>query len=586
MMASGKPVTTQEVEEALEQVVSHRSFASAARLRQLLEYVVLRELEGRGDELKEYSIGIDVLDKPAEFDPQTDSAVRVMLGRVRNALELYYATDGANDPVHIVIPRGGYQPLFERASSLPSSPVQEQQEPAGTDVTPGKPTRRSLWAALGIVGLGLLASWTWYSRTAPEPVVATAPQPETRIRLLVQHFQPQPANGAEPLTVRLAAGLSGELVSDMLVYPWMNVVQWPDSGEPLSDIASMKDQSNRFDYALSGTVAASDGNATVTVRLQDIPSLKVKWSRTWQQPIDGSSTTVEDFQRRMVTEIAGQLASEKGLLPELAIARKGPERQVDFSGFQCFLGMYQYWDVPTGPAHEQLRTCLEAAVARNPSYADAWAALTYIYIDEQRYRRNPRDGADSWTDATSALQKAMQLEPSNPVVLGAAMTLAIEQPDRDIDAFHKYGNRALELRPNDSFMLANYGMKRAIYLGEWTEGLELNRKAVALTVKPPAWYHLLPAFDAVRRPDDTGMIELTERLPLSHSVAANIMRAIAAHRAGRKDLLVRYVNLLHEDGITDPASAADYIRDRRFQPELGELLEQQFQAAFEAASTS
>jgi hypothetical protein len=70
MMASGKPVTTQEVEEALDQVVSHRSFASAARLRQLLEYVVLRELEGRGDELKEYSIGIDVLDKPAEFEPR------------------------------------------------------------------------------------------------------------------------------------------------------------------------------------------------------------------------------------------------------------------------------------------------------------------------------------------------------------------------------------------------------------------------------------------------------------------------------------------------------------------------------------
>lgn len=71
--------------------------------------------------------------------------------------------------------------------------------------------------------------------------------------------------------------------------------------------------------------------ASVTVRLQDIPSLKVKWSRTWQQPLDEAGTNVEDFQRRMVSEVTGQLASEKGILPELAVARKGSERQVDFS---------------------------------------------------------------------------------------------------------------------------------------------------------------------------------------------------------------------------------------------------------------
>ncbi len=585
MASINEPVTASEIETALSRVLEHRSFAGATRLRQLLEYVVMRQLEGQGEEIKEYSIAVDVLDKPADFDPQTDSIVRVMLGRVRNALELYYATDGASDPVHITIPRGGYQPQFERhpeGQAAPSavSAGQQATEPRG------KPTRRSLWTALGLIGLGLLAGWTMLQQSTHPPAPVTAAQPETRIRLLVQHLQPQPSGSPSQLTTRLAAGLSGELVSDMLVYPWMNIVQWPDSGEPLSGIASMKDMAGRFDYALSGTVATGDGQASVTVRLQDIPSLKVKWSRTWQQPLDGASTSVEDFQRRMVSEIAGQLASEKGILPELAIARKGPERQVDFSGFQCFLGMYQYWDVPTSAGHAQLRSCLQQAVARNPSYADAWAALAYIYIDEQRYGRNPRAGADAWADARAAVEKAISLEPTNPVVLGAAMTLAVERPDRDVTAFHAYGNRALALRPNDSFMLANYGMKRAIYLGEWEDGLEFNRKAIALTVDPPAWYLLLAAFDAVRRPGDAGMLELTERLPPSHSVAVNMMRAIAAHRASRRDLLSRYVELLREDGIADMAAALSYIRNRSFEPQLEKALETQLKAAFEAASTS
>ena len=584
MTSTDQAASADEIEQALARVLEHRSFAGASRLRQLLEYVVMRQLEGEGEEIKEYSIAVDVLDKPAGFDPQTDSIVRVMLGRVRNALELYYATDGAADPVHIVIPRGGYQPQFER--HVAPAPAGASSPGVQTTGPRGKPTRRSLWVVLGLAVVGLVAGWTLYQRAAPEPLQVTEPQPETRIRLLVQHLQPQPPASPSALTSRLAAGLSGELVSDMLVYPWMNIVQWPDAGEPLSDMASLKNAAGQFDYALSGTVATDGSMASVTVRLQDIPSLKVKWSRTWQQPLDGGGTGVEDFQRRMVSEIAGQLASEKGILPELAIARKGPERQVDFSGFQCFLGIYQYWDVPTSGGHAQLRGCLQQAVARNPSYADAWAALAYIYIDEQRYRRNPRDGADAWADAGAAVERAISLEPTNPVVLGAAMTLAVERPERDVAAFHAHGNRALALRPNDSFMLANYGMKRAIYLGEWQEGLELNRKAMALTIDPPAWYLLLDAFDALRRPDDTGMLALIERLPQSHSVAANMMRAIAAHRTGRRDLLVRYVEILRDDGITGLAEAAAYIRNRRFEPQLEQMLETQFNAAFEAAITS
>ena len=570
-----------DVADALARVAAHKSFAGAARLRKLLEYVVERTLEGQGGDLKEYTIAIDVLGKPDGFDPQTDSIVRVMFGRVRNALELYYATDGASDPVHIVIPRGGYQPQFTVNHAAPAQPAAAPPPVTGPV---GRPTRRSLWVALGLVGLGLLASWTYFSTTRPQPPQVATAQPETRIRLLVQHLQPLPASSTSPMTSRLASGLSGELVSDMLAYPWMNIVQLPDGAEPLSAIASV--QSGNFDYALSGSVASDDGQTTVTVRLQDIPSLKVKWSRTWQHTLAGNDTTIEAFQRRMVTEIAGQLASEKGVLPQLAIARKGPERRVDFSGFQCFLGIYEYWDAPNDARHLQLRSCLEDVVRQNPAYADAWAALSYIYIDENRYRRNPRPGADPALDASRAVGTALKLEPTNPLVLGAAMTLAIEQPERDVTAFHQYGKQSLELRPNDSFAMANYGMKRAIYLGEWNEGLALNKRALELTYQAPGWYHLLPAFDAVRREGDTSLSGLIGEVPESHSIVANMMRAIGAHRGGDREHLTRYVNVLRDDGITSPEQATAHIRNRRFEPSLEKALISGYLAAFEAASTS
>jgi adenylate cyclase len=572
----------EQVRDALARVSAHKTFAGASRLRKLLEYVVEQSLAGHGDELKEYTIATSVLDKPEEFDPQTDSIVRVMFGRVRNGLQLYYATDGAADPVHIIIPLGGYQPQFVA--------VHDHDEISAPAPTParngGKPNRRSLLAVCGLIGLGLLASWAWLERPATPPLETAQQETATRIRLLVQHLRPLPAGSPSPLTSRLASGLSGELVSDMLAYPWMHVVQLPETGEPLSDISNLKGSGDGFDYALSGSVAADGGTLTVTMRLQDIPSLKVKWSRTWQHEATSNGTGVEEFQRRMLSEIAGQLASEKGLLPQLAIARKGPERNVDYSGFQCFLGIYQYWDAPTADAHRQLRTCLQGAVAQNPAYADAWAALAYIYIDEQRYGRNPREGADSWADATDAVSKALALEPTNPVVLGAAMTLAIEQPQRDVAAFHKYGRQSLDLRPNDSFALANYGMKRAIYLGEWADGLEQNRRAHELTLSPVGWYHLLPAFDAVRTGNADALRQSVSLLPPSHSIAANMMRAISAHLSGERDQLTAIVNRLRADGITGNEAARRYIRNRRFEPALQQALETGFTAAFEAASTS
>jgi adenylate cyclase len=566
-------ITRQDVGDALARVTSHKSFSGAARLRQLLEYVVSQTLAGKGDELKEYAIAVDVLDKPDDFDPQTDSVVRVMLGRVRNALELYYATDGAQDRVQISIPRGQYQPVFK---SMGTDDQPTRKEPL---------KRRSVLAVLSIAALGLLASWQWLAQPSTPVQQASVAQPETRIGLLVQHFKPVPDSvPASPLAARLASGLSGEMLSDLLVYPWINAIQMPNEGRELDGILSGYTGTASLDYILTGTVSVDETAVTVTARLVDASTLKAKWSRSWNQQIAGSN--IEEFQRRMVQEIAGQLASEKGLLPQLAIARKGPERQVDFSGFKCFLGIYQYWDVPSPAAHASLRDCLQAAVAQNPSYADAWAALAYIYIDEERYARNPRDSANAFADARAAVDKAQALDPANPVVLGAAMTLAIEQPGRDVEAFHRYAGQALGLRTNDSFAMANYGMKRAIYLGEWSEGLALNARAQKLVLSPPGWYYLLPAFDALRRPDDSGLLELVSKVPPSHSVAVNMLRAIAAHRAGRKDLLAGFIAQLAADGITDLESARRHIRNRRFEPALQQAFEEQFAAAWTAARTS
>ena len=105
---------------ALEQVLAGRAFQGAGRSGALLRFLIERTLAGQADQLKEYTVGAEALGRGAAFDPRTDSIVRVEVSRLRGRLDLYYATEGAIDPVRILVPKGSYVPTFEVASPTSS----------------------------------------------------------------------------------------------------------------------------------------------------------------------------------------------------------------------------------------------------------------------------------------------------------------------------------------------------------------------------------------------------------------------------------------------------------------------------------
>ena len=65
--------------------------------------------------MKEYTLGVDVFDRGSDFDPRTDTIVRVQARRLRARLAEYYAGPGAADPVVIGLPKGSYAVSFTAA---------------------------------------------------------------------------------------------------------------------------------------------------------------------------------------------------------------------------------------------------------------------------------------------------------------------------------------------------------------------------------------------------------------------------------------------------------------------------------------
>ena len=118
---SGKPgyplppgaatVSAEEVRGQLQRILTSSPFLNARRASQFLRFVVEGTLAGE-DGFKEYLIGIEVFERPQDYDPKDDPVVRIEAGRLRKKLAEFYAGPGVNDPILIELPKGGYAPVF------------------------------------------------------------------------------------------------------------------------------------------------------------------------------------------------------------------------------------------------------------------------------------------------------------------------------------------------------------------------------------------------------------------------------------------------------------------------------------------
>lgn len=101
-----------DIEAQLARIGSSPAFANSARLRELLRHTVAESLAGRADSLKESVLGVTVFGRKPGYDSDASSIVRVEFARLRKKLEQYYKTDGANEALRIVFPKGTYAPEF------------------------------------------------------------------------------------------------------------------------------------------------------------------------------------------------------------------------------------------------------------------------------------------------------------------------------------------------------------------------------------------------------------------------------------------------------------------------------------------
>jgi len=177
----------------LKAVLASQEFLRAPKLAQLLTYLCEKLFAREAGQIKEYSIGLEVFNRGASFDQDSDSIVRVEANRLRKRLAEYYAGEGAAHALQITIPVGQYVPRFEPRNLPPPPQTAPRSEPtAGSEKGQhaGRGWLRSRWM-FSSAGLVLVAAIVWVTYTLARHRAPEQPVPQA----IANRVQPEFADG-------------------------------------------------------------------------------------------------------------------------------------------------------------------------------------------------------------------------------------------------------------------------------------------------------------------------------------------------------------------------------------------------------
>jgi hypothetical protein len=156
---AGDLVGSKEKLELVQRVVGSSSFSRSPAMRAFLLYITEHALANRYERIKEQAIGTEVLGRRPNYDPAEDNIVRVRAHDLRQRLEKYFATEGAQERCVITIPKGTYKPEFLPRITIEEPPPLEISKPLEA-IAPAPPVpaaSRRRWLVISLaVNLALL----------------------------------------------------------------------------------------------------------------------------------------------------------------------------------------------------------------------------------------------------------------------------------------------------------------------------------------------------------------------------------------------------------------------------------------------
>ncbi|ASV84187.1 hypothetical protein CES85_4979 [Ochrobactrum quorumnocens] len=473
----------------LDRILRSSAFSSSDKLRKFLSYVVIETIEGRGDRIKSYSIAIEVFHRHTDFDTSQDGIVRTTANRLRSALEKYYRLEGINDPVVISLPKGRYVPSFvEKPVHLETiAPGNEDffdvSETAVSVADVNAVSSRSvvlhrkirLWMAavcfltvIMIIAGTVLPYLRDQTRWLPPILIIQATTALT---------DDEPSKlFARSLPVRLSGALSH--------YDINSVTRALNSDE--AHTGAVKFPPYQSIYVITSEVAADEFGLVIYWQLVDARTGAVLWSSTIPEKGDSRSLDI------LIHELVGEDA-----LIRFFERRKLPTKPI--TGYVCVTHTLNKLTTITDADRAWMSRCLADTVAEQPDYAQAWALLARVRVEDSiaAADRGEIDISKAMLDdARRSYLNAQKLAPASWFTLHARIVVEFQM--ENFESFEALASQALLILPKNARERLVIG-SRLFALGDYQQAQDVIQETIPWITYPQPSDHLFLAADLYRR---------------------------------------------------------------------------------------
>jgi adenylate cyclase len=424
--------TPEEIKTQLEKILKSNTLKDSERLKRFLRFVVEQTLDGKADQLKQYTIATSAFDRGVAFDPQKDPIVRIQAGRLREHLNKYYQTEGKNDTLVIEIPTGSYVPIFS-----------EKEKFEGNFVNNG---------LMQIMG----------------PSIAVFPFKNL--------------TGNESLQY-IAEGFTEELIFTLSSYKDLTVIRaFNKSNDPLN--STDHGISKQMEFFLNGSIRFNQKKIKVIVTLTDSKSNKIIWGSEFLK--NYNLEKIIDIQETIAQSVAACIADVYGGV--ISKKRYVENKESDYKNMETYdaiLHFYQYERNPIASEYNKVIHLLNNVLKKNPEFGPAWSAIGDLILDSYALGFVAEPGL--LDQALEYTKKGVHFNPDNQMTrshLAYAYLIS-----NQLEACIQQIQIAKSLNPKSPYFIGGLGWLSAL-AGEWEQGMEDIKLSYKLNLDCPKWYHL------------------------------------------------------------------------------------------------
>jgi TolB-like protein len=425
---------TQIVNE-LNRVQASNEFHNKPVMNQLLGYLVNEYIEGRADQIKGFTIAVDVFGQGKSFDADKSALVRNSAVRLRGLLNTYYLGDGQSNPLRIDVPKGKYVPLIT---------LNEMNSGNGLRV----------------------------KNMTQVPGVAVLP------------FTYESNNDDYSY---LASGFSQELNDALTKFDDLRVVgvghQMGRDEDPRLLVEEVRNK--HIDFLITGTVRVQRDEGVVLVRLTNALNDQRIWKKRYG--IDLSGDNLFDLLEKISELVASHVGGEYGRINQVRLQALLQSKPQSLSEHQVLLKFYHTHAILTEEATIDFQQSLAHSLQENPDspLLNALTASVYSTVWHSEF--------PGWEDALEKFafyaEKAYALNPNHQLIAStlAAKCFTFDERDRFLALLELHEPAAA----NSPLRLGSWALYTC-YFGEWERGMRLMQTVLENNIDVPSWIHGAP----------------------------------------------------------------------------------------------